>query len=173
VVISPEQLWRIWEAPAQPKVNSPEPTPHSEINSPELTAHSEINSPELAAHSEINSPEPTPQPKVNSPALTPQPKVNSPEPTRKRLPKGTRQPGRCDKGQANPSGRIELQVKRKKLSSGELKSYEYNLYRYQLGGVGKVYSKVIPLGKLEEVREAIAAGHPAEVIVKWFWGSKP
>ncbi|MEP0840122.1 hypothetical protein NC994_22195 [Trichocoleus sp. AS-A1] len=68
-----------------------------------------------------------------------QPKTNSPEPTRKRSPKGTRQPGRCDKGQANPSGRIELQTKHKKLSSGELKTYEYNLYRYQLGGRGKVY----------------------------------
>ena len=102
------------------------------------------------------------QRKVNSPELNTQPKVNSPELPRKR----------CDKGQANLSGRIELQVKRKKLSSGELRTYEYNLYRYQLGGVGKVYSKVIPLGKLEEVREAIALGHPAEIIVSWFWGIK-
>ncbi|MBD2044102.1 hypothetical protein H6F78_00380 [Coleofasciculus sp. FACHB-64] len=77
---------------------------------------------------------------------------------------------RFTKGQANPSGRIELQTKHKKLSSGELKTYEYNLYRYQLGGRGKVYSKVIPIGKLEEVREAIAAGHPAAIIVSWFWG---
>jgi hypothetical protein len=89
---------------------------------------------------------------------------------RKRSPKGTRKyQGRCDKGQTNPSGRIERQTKKKKLSSGETKAYEYNLYRYQLGGGGKVYSKVIPSGKLLEVAEAIAAGHPAEIIVSWFW----
>ncbi|MBD1836660.1 hypothetical protein [Coleofasciculus sp. FACHB-501] len=98
-----------------------------------------------------------------------QPKIDSPEP-RKRSPKGTRKyQGRCDKGQTNPSGRIERQTKKKKLSSGETKVYEYNLYRYQLGGGGKVYSKVIPSGKLLEVAEAIAAGHPAEIIVSWFW----
>lgn len=112
---------------------------------------------------------------INSPELelsaSAQASVNSPEPTRKRSPKGTRKyEGRCTVGQTNPSGRIERQIKQKRLSSGELKSYEYNLYRYQLGGVGKVYSKVVPSGKLTDVAAAIEAEHPAEVIVKWFWG---
>jgi len=74
---------------------------------------------------------------------------------------------RCDKGQTNPSGRIERQVKTRQLSSGELKTYEYNFYRWQLGGRGKVYGKVIPDGKLAQVAEAIAAGEVAEVIATW------